>query len=478
MLSLIKATKSNSEMRDVATRICREYLSGAWKTISQDEIQVKRMSGGLSNFLYYVSLPNTSETGDSTVCSKRTRKESFHNVMEPTKVLLRIYGQSHGENALENMLTESVVFALLSERKLGPKLHGIFPGGRIEQYIPARSLTTAELSDSQISAKIAEKMGQIHSLHIPVSKEADWIFNTINRWLNNVDSIMNDLKNNNKDDDEGNDDKMPGIQKRLSKIDLRQEAHWLRKVAETEAYPVVFCHNDLQEGNILFRQNNFVPADLVETLDEELHKIDDLSPMLISCPKTKMEKSECNKQDVLNGNSRKRSLADTSLDSDEVSSSTKEGQGDVDGKKEPELMIIDFEYCAYNYRAFDIANHFLEWTYDYTNDKFPFFHYRPSSYPNEKQIDNFIVSYLRTTNDSKTASIDEKKQLLEEISLFTIASHLFWGIWAIVNSNQDIEFGYWEYADIRLKEYFNAKERYLEMKPSAKETYDMQTRRK
>jgi Choline/ethanolamine kinase len=56
--------------------------------------------------------------------------------MEPTKVLLRIYGQSHGENALETMLTESVVFALLSERQLGPRLHGIFPGGRIEQYIP------------------------------------------------------------------------------------------------------------------------------------------------------------------------------------------------------------------------------------------------------------------------------------------------------------------------------------------------------
>lgn len=50
--------------------------------------------------------------------------------------MLRIYGQTHGEHALETMLTESVVFTLLSERKLGPKLHGIFPGGRIEQYIP------------------------------------------------------------------------------------------------------------------------------------------------------------------------------------------------------------------------------------------------------------------------------------------------------------------------------------------------------
>jgi choline/ethanolamine kinase len=37
----------------------------------------------------------------------------------------------------------------------------------------------------------------------------------------------------------------------------------------------------------------------------------------------------------------------------------------------------------------------------------------------------------------------EKQQLLEEIALFSLASHMFWGIWGIVNINQDIEFGYW-----------------------------------
>jgi len=74
------------------------------------------------------------------MATKRTRKDSYHNVMEPTTVLLRIYGQTHGEHALETMLTESVVFTLLSERQLGPKLHGIFPGGRIEQYIPVSNI--------------------------------------------------------------------------------------------------------------------------------------------------------------------------------------------------------------------------------------------------------------------------------------------------------------------------------------------------
>jgi choline/ethanolamine kinase len=48
-------------------------------------------------------------------------------------------------------------------------------------------------------------------------------------------------------------------------------------------------------------------------------------------------------------------------------------------------MIIDFEYCAYNYRGFDLANHFLEWTFDYTNEKFPYFHHRKNQYPTKEQ---------------------------------------------------------------------------------------------
>lgn len=108
-------------------------------------------SGGLSNFLYYVSLPTAKKDAtviNGSIATKRTRKDSYHNVLEPTpcSVLLRIYGQTHGEHALETMLTESVVFTLLSERQLGPKLHGIFPGGRIEQYIPVSTRKTSPSS--------------------------------------------------------------------------------------------------------------------------------------------------------------------------------------------------------------------------------------------------------------------------------------------------------------------------------------------
>jgi len=40
----------------------------------------------------------------------------------------------------EAMVLESVMFAILAERSLGPKLFGIFPQGRLEQFIPVRSV--------------------------------------------------------------------------------------------------------------------------------------------------------------------------------------------------------------------------------------------------------------------------------------------------------------------------------------------------
>lgn len=52
---------------------------------------------------------------------------------EPDKVLIRVYFNPETE---KHLVAESVIFTLLSERYLGPKLYGIFSGGRIEEYIP------------------------------------------------------------------------------------------------------------------------------------------------------------------------------------------------------------------------------------------------------------------------------------------------------------------------------------------------------
>ena len=48
---------------------------------------------------------------------------------EPSKVLLRLYGANYGEQQisksdLNNLVLDNVIFTILSERRLGPKLYG------------------------------------------------------------------------------------------------------------------------------------------------------------------------------------------------------------------------------------------------------------------------------------------------------------------------------------------------------------------
>ena len=139
---------------------------------------------------------------------------------EPRQVLLRLYGQVHGERALEGLITESVIFTLLSERRLGPKLHGIFPGGRIEEYIPARPLLTKELADPHLSSLIAEKMAQIHTMQVPISKEPTWLWDTMDRWLDTANDVLENV--------EDVDRKQLEHFNFIKSINLGQEICWFR----------------------------------------------------------------------------------------------------------------------------------------------------------------------------------------------------------------------------------------------------------
>ncbi|GFG36751.1 hypothetical protein Cfor_09453 [Coptotermes formosanus] len=360
------------EMREMAARICRSYLRGSWRKITAQDIVLKRVSGGLSNWLYHVSLPETHPAKSS----------------EPSQVLLRLYGQVHGtERALEGLITESVIFTLLSERRLGPKLHGVFPGGRIEEYIPARPLKTKELSDPQLSVLIAEKMASIHQMNIPINKEPRWLWDTVNGWLKNVQANL--------EDPSLVDSVNEAMMHKLRMFNLPAEAKWLREYIGKISSPVVFCHNDMQEGNILLCCDNMT---------------------------------------------------------------------DQEALMDPHLVLIDFEYCSYNYRGFDLANHFLEWTYDYTNSTHPYFTVNKNNYPTHEQQLRFVRTYLCNAGyrGEQSTEREEEEALLCEVQAFCLVSHFFWGLWSSVSAKlSQIPFGYGEYAVERLESYFQLKNKLL-----------------
>uniref|UniRef100_A0A674MXU6 ethanolamine kinase n=1 Tax=Takifugu rubripes TaxID=31033 RepID=A0A674MXU6_TAKRU len=157
-----------SEEVDLDTRSrafawCRDFLSGSWKTLGEDDFQISIVSGGLSNLLYLCSLPaRVPCVGE-----------------EPREVLLRIYGAIL--QGVDSLVLESVMFAILAERTLGPKLYGIFPEGRLEQYIPNTRMRTEQLSDPSISSEIAVKLARFHLMVMPFNKEPKWLFGTIDK---------------------------------------------------------------------------------------------------------------------------------------------------------------------------------------------------------------------------------------------------------------------------------------------------------
>lgn len=472
-MDVSKASSNLEEMRDIAARLCRDFLNGAWKTISTEDIQLKRISGGLSNFLYHVSLPDNCDNKNGCQESdrpsnKRQRTDSFNNnnLPEPKEVLLRIYGQIHGEQAFESIMTESVVFTVLSERNLGPKLYGIFPGGRIEQYIPARPLATGELSDPKISCKIAEKMAKIHSLNVPVSKEPEWLWKTMERWLANAETILANFTSSNPIDMKH--------AAAMRHIDFRKELDWIKETVDKESFPVVFSHNDLQEGNILFKEGSTHSRD--SSLEQLSSYFDDSAALDSHFDNVLLSPNRSNSCDHMNNNSlsssssRKRSYSgnneDCDLEStrDSVLSGNSQTYSDI---CDPDLMIIDFEYCAYNFRGFDLANHFVEWTLDYRCNEYPFFYHKKDQYPTVEQQERFIISYLTelaSAVEDYRPSAAEIDQLKEEVRCFTLISHFFWTLWSIVNVHQEIEFGYWAYGECRIKEYFAGKELYKQAK--------------
>lgn len=430
-------TASLQEIRELASRLCRDYLTGHWKTISPADIVVKKINGGLSNFLYYVSLPTSDNNsqfiqqhstapqgsedyfqlnGDSSelITSENNNGEQLPSVVgrqpnsEPTEVLLRIYGEVHGEedDALGGIISESVVFALLSERNFGPKLYGIFPGGRIEQYLNARALLTRELAVPKIYQKIAEKMAEIHTLDIPMSKEPEWLWNCIDRWLKTLNSILTRT-------DWGNKTPLVDV---VRSFDFRKEKAWLQSVINEGNYKVVFCHNDMQEGNILY--------------------------------------SNSNNSDKTSGSSDCQESVEDELKKQYIQ---------IRNDDEPDLQIIDFEYCAYNYRGFDLANHFIEWTFDYSNLEAPFYYHRKQHYPTTEQRQSFYSSYLRKLHEDLSGYTPTEQDLSDmdaEVRVFSMFSHLFWSVWSVVMTLATIEFGYWEYGVARIREYQLLKQTY------------------
>ncbi|XP_051123717.1 probable choline kinase 1 isoform X2 [Andrographis paniculata] len=209
--------------------LIKELISLASKwgdVIDFTALNLVHLSGAMTNLVYQISWPtNYTDDDGGGGNARRTRT-----------VLVRIYGD--GLDIFFDRYHEIQTFKCLSEQGYGPKLLGQFHKGRVEEFIHARTLSAGDLRNPEISGLIAAKMRQFHELDMPGPKRV-LLWNRMRKWLAEAKALC-----------------APGVAKEHQLDRLEKELGLLEKMVSGKHQEIVFCHNDLQYGNIMIDGKN------------------------------------------------------------------------------------------------------------------------------------------------------------------------------------------------------------------------------
>ena len=269
-----------------------------------------------------------------------------------------------------------------------------FAGGRVEEFIEnARTWGVVDLRDPARGAAAMRAMAMLHAAPLPAERfpaGTPALPKNLRMWAATAEKAAKQLI-------------AGGGRKGLlaAAIDIPSlvsvEVEWMLQFLQQLDSPIVFCHNDLQEGNLM---------------------------------------------EVAGG----------------LGGAGEGGAGSVGKVAGPlgEVKVVDYEYGGYNYRGFDWGNFFCEIACDNFVEQYPGFCLNPDKYPSDEQQKVLLQAYLR----GREPAAGEMDAMIVEANSFAMASHLFWTLWAVAQAaDTTIKWGYLEYAQQRALQYFVFKER-------------------
>ncbi|KAG8908540.1 hypothetical protein FRB99_005900 [Tulasnella sp. 403] len=333
----------------------------------------------------------------------------------PRKVLLRIYGPS--SSALISRPNELfTLYKLSSIYRIAPRVFGTFGNGRVEEFFDSRALTEDDMRDPEVSRWIGRRMSELHSVDIgEVMIPGDgWEDKRANAVVKNFEHWLPLAR-----------EVLDVLESRVlpkdhpwygiaAKLDLdRLEGEWVAYRSWLEAF-----EEEEGESERVFAHNDAQYGNLLR---------------LTNIP--------------------------------------------VNRPSHHQIIVVDFEYAGPNPAAYDIANHFHEWSASYLSGDTPWL-LNSKRYPTLEQRRNFYHAYISplpvgpsTTNlllsSSQTSlsslnyisgfhnwRVQEQLDRLErQVMAWSPASHATWALWGIVQARDDVlhneeigEFNYLGYA--------------------------------
>lgn len=138
--------------------VVRTIVKGAWIDASNDSIEVKKLTGGITNVLYVM-------------------KQKSSGAM----VIIRMYG--FGTSDFIDRSSENIVFSKLSQMNFGPTFYGVFQNGRLEGYLPAVALESAEMGNPLLVPSIAAAVAHLHQIEVKEVRRERWLWSKIETFV-------------------------------------------------------------------------------------------------------------------------------------------------------------------------------------------------------------------------------------------------------------------------------------------------------
>jgi thiamine kinase-like enzyme len=137
------------------------------------------------------------------------------------------------------------------------------------------------------------------------------------------------------------------------------------------------------------------------------------------------------------------------------------------------IQLIDFEYGGFNYRAFDIANHFNEHAGGPPDCVVPNYATVPSAWHQRRFLRSYLEHWHSLSDDCMHHQVTDQEisALYDQVQVFLLANHLYWGLWAVhqaasttndsasllPSSSSTADYDYATYAVQRIEQYWRTK---------------------
>jgi choline kinase len=363
------------------------------RQLTMSNLVINRISGALTNSIY-----------------KLEYYDPHQNLKLPA-LLLRIYGKN--VDSIIDRESELAILIKLSQKRIGPRLLGIFTNGRFEQFLEGFiTLNKDQIRDEVLSQMLARRMKDLHyRIELDLDDRISSLpmsWKLINKWLDILQKdFLPNYEKNNLDTKEVFLVEFPRLKELIKKYRT-----WLFQKYDSESFSsnFKFCHNDTQYGNLLLNETFDATEIIVDTT-----------------PNTPAGSSASLAQD---------------------------NQADIkstSNKKDSNMVVIDFEYSGPNFPAYDLANHFSEWMSDYHHPT-ESYKIHEQNFPSKKQRLNMIKSYVEYDFQYPSSNLKTKlppalsesnaselieyeiKKLYNECTYWRSTVQIFWSLWGLIQS--------------------------------------------